>query len=90
MSVIERIMKAYVSKHDLKPEHVAKVRGELSAFIDELMSGTRPEFLRASVAEQCALTGRSDQGAAMKSLSEQHHIVEAVAARASPVTTVKN
>ena len=39
MSVIERVMKAYVSKYDLNPKQAALVRAELSAFIGELGSG---------------------------------------------------
>ncbi len=41
MSVIERIMKAYASKHELNPEQATLVRVELSRFIDELTSGQR-------------------------------------------------
>lgn len=40
MSAIERVMKAYTSKHHLNPEQAALVRSELSSFIDELMSGS--------------------------------------------------
>jgi hypothetical protein len=43
MSAIERIMKAYASKHDLNVEQAARVRAELSSFIGELMSGMRRE-----------------------------------------------
>jgi len=39
MSAIERVMKAYASKHDLSPKQAALVRAELSAFIGELRSG---------------------------------------------------
>ena len=39
MSAIERIMKAYASKHALNPEQAVLVRAEISRFIDELMSG---------------------------------------------------
>jgi hypothetical protein len=43
MPAIERIMKAYASKHELNPEQATLVRVELSRFIDELTSGKRPE-----------------------------------------------
>ncbi len=42
MSAIERVMKAYTSKHDLNPEQTALVRSELSSFISELMLRRRP------------------------------------------------
>lgn len=41
MSAIDRIMRAYASKHELNPEQAALVRSELSGFIDELMSDKR-------------------------------------------------
>ena len=41
MSAIDRVMRAYASKHDLNPEQTAIVRSELSRFIEELMSGKR-------------------------------------------------
>ena len=41
MSAIERVMKAYTSKHDLSAAQAALVRLELSNFIAELMSRTR-------------------------------------------------
>jgi hypothetical protein len=43
MSAIERVMKAYASKYDLNSEQAARVRAELSHFVDELMSGKRRE-----------------------------------------------
>lgn len=61
MSAIDRIMRAYSSKHHLNQDQSALIRTELSAFIRDLMSGNRLEFPRALVAEQCASTGRSDQ-----------------------------
>ena len=90
MSAIDRIMRAYSSKHSLNQVQSVLVRTELSAFITELMSGKRPEFPPVLVAEECAFIGRADQGALMKSLSEQHHVVEGVATRTFPVVTVKN
>lgn len=43
MSAIERVMKAYASKHDLSERQAAWVRLELSAFITELKSRKRRE-----------------------------------------------
>jgi hypothetical protein len=71
MSVIERVMKAYASKHDLKPQQVALVRAELSSFIGELMSGKRPEIARVSATQDSAFTGRLDADAVTESPSEQ-------------------
>ena len=54
MSAIDRVMRAYASKHDLKPTQAALVRDELAKFIDELMTGSRrapmmfPETVRGS------------------------------------------
>jgi len=53
MSAIDRVMRAYASKHDLKPSQAALVRDELAKFIDELMTGSRrapmmPETVRGS------------------------------------------
>jgi hypothetical protein len=42
MSAIDRVMRAYASKHILKPGQAALVREELAKFIDELMTGSRP------------------------------------------------
>jgi hypothetical protein len=41
MPIIDRVMRAYASKHTLTSNQAAFVRGELSKFIDELMAGTR-------------------------------------------------
>jgi hypothetical protein len=46
MSIVDRVMRAYVSKHDLSPAQATFVRAELSKFIDELMG--RP--VQASIA----------------------------------------
>jgi hypothetical protein len=43
VSAIERVMKAYTSKHDLNAEQAVRVRLELANFIDELMSMARRE-----------------------------------------------
>lgn len=40
MSAIDRVMRAYASKHSLSPNQAAFVRAELSKFIDELMGGS--------------------------------------------------
>jgi len=45
MSAIERVMKAYASKHDLNPEQAMLVRAELSKFVNELRDGRRPPTL---------------------------------------------
>jgi hypothetical protein len=69
MSVIERVMKAYASKYDLTQEQAAKVRLELSNFINELTSIKRceptmlPEMENAAAAlrhqPSDTITGRS-------------------------------
>ena len=41
MSAIDRVMRAYASKHALSPNQAAFVRAELSKCIDELMGGSR-------------------------------------------------
>lgn len=66
MSAIDRIMRAYSSKHPLNQVQSALIREELSAFIGDLLSGKRLEFPRASAAEQCAFTGDPGQGAPVK------------------------
>jgi hypothetical protein len=43
MSAVERVMKAYSSKHDLNAEQAVLVRAEISRFIGQLMSGKRRE-----------------------------------------------
>jgi hypothetical protein len=60
MSAIDRIMRAYSSKHSLNREQSALIRTELSAFIAELMSGKRPQPVFVSAAGEAI---RSDQGA---------------------------
>jgi hypothetical protein len=42
MAVVDRVMRAYASKHDLNPSQAAFVRNELSKIINELMAGSRP------------------------------------------------
>jgi hypothetical protein len=39
MKAIDRVMKAYSSTRELSSQQPARVRAELSKFIDELMSG---------------------------------------------------
>ena len=41
MSTVDRIMRAYASKHDLSPSQAVFVRDEISKFIDELMTEPR-------------------------------------------------
>jgi hypothetical protein len=41
MSVLERAMKAYVSRHDLNPKQPALVRAELSTFIGDRPANRR-------------------------------------------------
>jgi hypothetical protein len=58
LPVIERIMKAYASKHDLNPEQAARVRAELLSFIGELMSGMRREPTMLPERKNHAASGR--------------------------------
>jgi hypothetical protein len=39
MKAIDRVMRAYLSSRKLTEDEAARVRAELSKFIDELMSG---------------------------------------------------
>ena len=58
MSLIERVMKAYASKHDLNPEQARLVRTELSRFVQELTAakpqeptpGAQPDAAERSMA----------------------------------------
>jgi hypothetical protein len=58
MAAIDRVMRAYASKHVLEPSKAALVRVELAKFIDELLTGSR-------LAET---TRGSDIGAAQQSI----------------------
>jgi hypothetical protein len=60
MSAIDRIMRAYSSKHRLNEDQFALVHAELSAFITELMSGKRRQPALVPAAERIR---SSDQGA---------------------------
>jgi hypothetical protein len=54
MSVVERVMRAYASKHQLTPPQAALVRLELSNFINDLLSGKRSEPTRVETNDRPA------------------------------------
>ena len=60
MSAINRVMRAYASKHVLEPSKAALVRVELAKFIDELLTGSR----------RAETMGGSDIGAAQQSMPD--------------------
>jgi hypothetical protein len=84
MSAIDRVMRAYSSKHPLNRVQSALIRKELSAFIGDLMSGKRPEFPRALTADERTFPGGPDEGAFRKIPSEQRLVAEVAAARLLP------
>jgi len=51
MSAIDGVIRAYSIRYDLDQNQSSLVRDELFSFIGELMSGKRPELVRASVPE---------------------------------------
>jgi len=60
VSTLDRVMKAYASKHDLNLEQAALVRAELSKFINELKSGGHRPMKFSDSSNRDA--GASDQG----------------------------